>query len=235
MKKLSLLLLAFFLLAALVACTPKNANPPVTEEPPTNGENPKVEEPKQEEPKQEEPKQEEPSEEYMLKEFFLRDGAVAKFIGEGNEYAGCTCTTQWLNDRYVNVYSDNGGTVVLQTYRIDEDKIVLIHREAEVYEPVNPTEEELEAMPVLSTYLQLPLETGATFDGWTVVDTKATLETPLQTFTNVIVIEKIDEEGTLNRSYFAKAFGEIKSEYILKVGDEEHTITSTIAEITYTK
>lgn len=173
------------------------------------------------------------NEQIDLKDFFMKDGTVAKYKGEGNEYAQLTITTQWLNERYVNVYTDTTGTVMLHTYRIDEDKIVVLQAVPESYEIVTPSDDELKQMEPKYTYLQLPLEKGATFEDWTVTDIAATLETPLQTFHNVIVIEKQGEEGSINRDYFAIGYGFIKSEYIYKDGYD--IISSTIEEIESTK
>lgn len=169
-----------------------------------------------------------------LSDFFMKDGTTAKYAGEGNEFAQLTIKTQWLNDRYVNTYTSS-GTSVLTTYRIDEDKIVVLQSIPETYDIVTPTEAELSSMEPISTYLQLPFEIGATFDGWTIIDTTATLDTPLQTFTNVIVIEEQNEEGSINRNYFAKGYGFIKSEFIMKDGDQLYTVSSTIAEIEESK
>lgn len=163
-----------------------------------------------------------------LKDFFMKDGTIVKYKGEGNEFAQMKVKTQWLYDRYVNLYIDNGGTVMLITYRIDEDKIVILQKVPEAYEMVTPSEEELNQMAPLYTHLHLPLEKGATFGAWTVTDTTATLETPLQTFQDVIVLENQFEDGSMVRESFAKGYGLIKSEYIMKDG---YTVSSTIAEI----
>lgn len=175
--------------------------------------------------------QEQPSEsKWDLRHFFLEDGQVATFIGEGNEYASLKMTTQWLNDRFVNVYTDNGGTVMLRTYRIDDDRIVLVQEKPEAYEMETPTEEELLQMPVISTYLQFPLEKGVTFEDWTVIEVGATLETPLQTFNDVYVLEQKSGDWT-NRNYYVERYGLIRTEHISIIGEEEYVVTSTIASI----
>jgi hypothetical protein len=63
----------------------------------------------------------------------------------------------------------------------------------------------------LYTYLQLPLETGALFEDWKVIDNDAVLSTPLRTFNNVIMVLGKIEDGTRVRFYFAKRYGEVKS------------------------
>lgn len=168
------------------------------------------------------------TEQIDLKDFFMKDGTIAKYKGEGNEFAQLLVKTQWLYDRYVNLYVDNGGTVVLTTYRIEKDKIDILQRIPEAYEEITPSEEELNLLAPLYTHLHLPLDKGATFGDWTVTDTTATLETPLQTFNDVIVLENQLEDGSKVRESFAKGYGLIKTEYIMQNG---YTISSTLAQI----
>ncbi len=170
-------------------------------------------------------------EEAALSSFFLKNGQTASFRGEGNEYATYTTRTVWHNNKHVTVYEDNGGTVVARTFRIEDDRIVVVREEAESYEDYTPTVSELQALEPLYTYLQLPLENGASFDGWTVIDDSAVLSTPLRTFNHVIVIEKMNEHGDVSRKYFVKGYGEVKDEYEMAADGETIVITSEIEQI----
>ncbi|MEK3889217.1 hypothetical protein [Bacillus sp. FSL K6-3431] len=174
---------------------------------------------------------EEVKKEIALSTFFMKDEAEAEFRGEGNEFAQFTAKTQWLNDHFVNVYENNGGTVMLRTFRIDKDKIVVVREEGESYDDYSPSDSELKQLEPIYTYLHLPLNKGSKFDGWTVIDNKATLDTPLQEFSDVIVIEREGDDGSITRKYFAKDYGEIKREIIMKEGTEEFTVTSTIEKV----
>lgn len=226
MKKLHFLL--FIILSGLLvtACGQDNANPtPKKEENEST-----VDEEKEIDEKPSVKEEEKAPDGYSLAGFFMKDGAEVEFKGEGNEFAQFTAKTQWLNDRFVNVYEDNGGTVMLRTFRIDKDKIVVVQEEGESYTEYNPSASELEQLKPQYTYLQLPLKKGEQFDGWTVIDHNAKLDTPLQAFKNVFVIEK-ENEGGINRKYFAEGYGEIKREFIMKEGDEEFIVTSTIEKI----
>ena len=230
MKRMPLIFILFSILL-IAACGSEKAKPA-----PEKGQNEVVEnEPNEEEQVDEgvvEPTDKEDEEAKVnLADFLMKDGAEAEFKGEGNEFAQYTAKTQWLNDQFVNVYEDNGGTIMLRTFRIDKNKIVVVQEEGEAYDAYMPSEEELKQMEPLYTYLQLPLDKGEKFGGWTVTESAATLETPLQKFTDVIVIEKKEESGGLNRKYFAQGFGEIKREFIMKEGDEEFVVTSTIEKV----
>ncbi|MGB3261806.1 hypothetical protein [Paenisporosarcina sp.] len=166
-----------------------------------------------------------------LKSFFMRDGAVATYLGEGNEYASYHARTQWHNDDTVSIYEDNGGTTVIRTYRITDDSIDLIKEQGEFYEQFNPTNEDLKSLPTLSTFLQLPLEKGTTFDEWTLVDVEQTLETPYETYNNVIVVEKTDDSGAIQRKYLVEGFGEVKREFLMKENDAEFIVTSILVTV----
>lgn len=163
--------------------------------------------------------------------FFMKDNSVAKYLGEGNEYATYTARTQWHNDHTVSIFEDNGGTILLRTYRITDEAIELINEQGEFYGEFNPTNEELDAMPAISTFLQLPIEKGREFDGWKIIAVNLTLETPLQKFEEVIQIQKIDETGSIQNRYIVENFGEIKREFIMNEEDIKFSVTSTIESI----
>lgn len=166
-----------------------------------------------------------------LNQFFLTDDSTAQFLGDGNEYASYSLKTQWLNENYVATYEDNGGTVMQRIYRISTDKISLLAENGEAYDAQMPSVEELDAMPEIGIYLSTPLEVGTEFNDWIITSTSETVETPLQIFTDVIVMEKKEEQGNVNRKYFAKEFGEIKREFIMNEEEQEIIISSTIEKV----
>ncbi|WP_313890776.1 hypothetical protein [Psychrobacillus sp.] len=166
-----------------------------------------------------------------LRQFFMADQASANFIGEGNEYASYTLKTVHLSDNYVVTYENNGGTVLQRIYKITDEKVSILAENEEAYDEKTPTLEELNTMQEKKIYLVAPLTVGSEFGGWKVTSTTETIKTNVQTFTDVIVIEKIDEQNTIVRKYFAKDFGEIKREFIMNIEGEETIISSTIDQI----
>ena len=168
-------------------------------------------------------------EETDLMQYFLKDNSTVKFKGEGNEYATYTIKTHHLFDNYVATYEDNGGTVMRRYYKISPTEITLIDEQGEAYEEGNPTLEELESMEAISVYLKTPLEVGTEFDGWKITSTTTTVESEVQTFENVLAMEKIDEQGNLMRKYFAKGFGEIQRDY-LSTNEEQPFVVSSLIE-----
>ncbi|MGX2958506.1 hypothetical protein JNUCC23_04375 [Peribacillus sp. JNUCC 23] len=171
------------------------------------------------------------TEQSILSDFFMKDGAIAEYLGIGNEYAQYNSRTQWLNDHYVNVYEDNGGTVMLRTFRIEENKVVVVKEISEAYDDYLPTENELDQLNPLYTYLQLPLKTGSEFDGWKVIEDSLILSTPYKQFENVIVIEINNEDHSVTRKYFVAGLGEVKREFTMQEGKEKTTITSVLEKI----
>ncbi|MFJ7972470.1 hypothetical protein [Psychrobacillus sp. NPDC096389] len=166
-----------------------------------------------------------------LSDYFMPNGSIAKFKGEGNEYATYTLTTKHLYDNYVLTYEDNGGTVVERIYYIQADKVSLIAQNGEAYDAKEPSLAELESMQEIEVYLATPLEEGREFNGWKIISTNESLKTDVQPFDDVILIEKTDEQGAITRKYFAKDFGEIKREFIMQEGDEAFTVTSTLENV----
>lgn len=213
-------LTSIFCLLLLCACSEDSLN---------NEANPPIK-PQDEEEKIERDVSKEESEEQTvdLANYFMDDQAVAKYKGEGNEYASYTARTQWHNRNTVSIYEDNGGTIVLRTYRISEDSIDMIQEQGEFYDTFEPSDKELEEMPIISTFLKLPLKKGTSFDGWVIASVNESLTTPLKTFNAVIKLEKTDDSGAIQRKYITKQFGEVKREYIMQDGENEFIVTSTI-------
>lgn len=166
-----------------------------------------------------------------LSYFFMPDNSVAHFRGEGNEYASYSLTTLYPHENYVTTYEDNDGTVMQRIYHIQDDKISIIAENGEAYEPTTHSLAELQAMQEIEVYFASPIEVGATFNRWKITSTTETLKTDLQTFDDVIVIEKTNEDHSITRKYFAKNFGEIKREFIMQEGDEQFIVTSVLESI----
>lgn len=163
--------------------------------------------------------------------FFMQDGVTAVYLGEGNEYASYQARTQWHNDHTVSIFEDNGGTTLLRTYRISNESIDLIQEQGEFYDEFNPTDEELQALPKLATFLKLPVEPGESIDEWKVISINETIDTPFQVFEQVIVLEKSDDTGAIQRRYLVEKYGEIKREFIMNEEDIEFVVTSTLESV----
>lgn len=166
-------------------------------------------------------------------DYFLEDGSTARFEGYGNEFAEFTLRTDYMEANHVATYEENGGTVVLRVYRLHDDRIELVKQEGEFYDEYTASFEELEALDVISTYLEFPIEEGQEIGDATVVETGTSLETPYQNFDGVFMLESFEgEDGAVNRNYFVEGYGEVKREFRGNVDDpDEMAVTSTLASI----
>lgn len=165
-------------------------------------------------------------------DYFLEDGSIARFEGYGNEFAEFTLKIDYMEANHVATYEDNGGTVVLKVFRLHDDRIELVKQEGEFYDDYTASFEELEALEVISTYLEFPIEEGQEIGDATVVETGTSLETPYQNFDDVFVLESMTEDGSINRNYFVEGYGEVKREFRANADDsDEMAITSTLASI----
>ncbi|SIR09621.1 S-layer homology domain-containing protein [Domibacillus enclensis] len=166
------------------------------------------------------------TEEVDWTDYFLANGQTASFLGEGNEFASYTTHTVWHDSRHVTVYEDNSGTVMARTFRLEDHQVVVIREEGEQYEDFEPAPGELDALAPLHIYLKEPLEEGASFEGWTIIDDEAILISPLRAFNQVIVLERM-ENGAVIRSYFAERYGEVKRELLM----DDFMVTSEIESV----
>ncbi|WP_052455850.1 hypothetical protein [Bhargavaea cecembensis] len=160
---------------------------------------------------------------------FPPEGAELHFKGEGNEFAELDISVRLSDGEYVVLDEDNGGVTLRKAYRISEDKIEqVLGKPLEEDEPL-PSKEELVAMEPMNTYLALPAEKGAEFEGWTVLGNDETVETPFRTFDGAILIEEKTADFT-NRSWIVPGFGEVKRESVMEEEGEEPFIVTSILE-----
>lgn len=167
-----------------------------------------------------------------FKKYFLADGAKASFLGEGMEFAAYTLETHWLNDKYVATYKNDGATKSQQIYRVNADNIELVVDDSFELEPETPTIGWLDKTEAMEVVLQAPLEKDQKFSEWQVIATDQTVETPLQTFTKVIEVQRKGKDFTEQR-FFAEGFGQIKSVYTMEIegSHEPYIIISSIEKV----
>lgn len=162
---------------------------------------------------------------------------IASFIGDGDEFANFQERTTSLSKEYVATIISNSSVNTLKIYRILDDRIEIIVDEKvdKKIEDIDhyeyPNVANLKDLPPLEIYLSGPIEVGTTFGEWTIVEKGITLQTPYQSFENVIVTEaKIDD--LIHRKYFAYHYGVVKTESILETETNEYfIISSTIEDI----
>ena len=168
-----------------------------------------------------------PSQKELLRKYFKKDGDVAYFKGSGNEYASFTETTTWINDDYVQILVDNGGSITQNIYRItDADIRLVLTRNAED-EVVKPTLAELNSMETINTLLEAPFSDNWIFDDRTMF-TNVPFKTPYEEF-NTILVESKTEEIKISK-YYAEGYGLVGEVYTFEDGTKIESYLTSINE-----
>ena len=154
-----------------------------------------------------------------LKAYFpLHSGIEYSYAGEGIEYASFKRKVIYVEDKYLQLTDNNGGTVVVKIYKYDDNEIREVYTEGEFYKEDNiiPDIKNKNEGPVI---LQSPLKVGHSWENKKekreIVATNEKVQVPAGTFYQVVKIKILyfDSEN-ISYNYFAPNIGLIKSEYI---------------------
>jgi hypothetical protein len=164
-----------------------------------------------------------------LLDFFPNKPLEKQFLGIGNEYAQYNERFYEKVGDYVPAIIDNGGTRLLRIYKVTEKEISIVYEQAEFYEETIPSIDSLEPSFQSKPLLSLPLKVGKNIDGWEIVKINDTITVPFAKFNDVVVLEKTNEDGSINRQYWAKEYGKVKDEYTLE--EDNGNIYNVISEL----
>jgi hypothetical protein len=167
--------------------------------------------------------------EETLLDFFPTQPVEKQFEGLGNEFAQYTETFFEPPGSIYPSIIDNGGTRILRLYKVTKEEISIVYEQPEFYEETPPPASSLEAEFVNNPILKLPLEVGNTFGEWTIVQVNESLTVPYGSFKEVVIIEKTDETGGIQRQYWVEKHGKIKDEYLLE--DENGSVFKVTSEL----
>jgi hypothetical protein len=148
-----------------------------------------------------------------LLEFFPNKPIEKQFKGIGNEFAQYTESFYEKDGDYYPAIVDNGGTRILRIYSVTDKAISIVYEQPEFYEETIPSISSLEAAFQSKLLLTLPLEVGKTMGDWKLVSLSDTVTVPFGTFSDVMVLEKKNEDGSINRQYWVEEYGKVKDEY----------------------
>ncbi|AOV07707.1 hypothetical protein [Sporosarcina ureilytica] len=232
MKRTTKTLFISFLVCILVACSAKEAPKDNGEVDKKTSSNQQINKEKEvdvnKEDKTDKPNQNK-DDEVQLINYFLPNGSKAHYKGEGNEFAEFTIEVHTIGNNYIIVDENNGGVELRKVYRIEENKIVLLAEDPIDVDKSLPDEETLNQLKVKEIYLQKPLVIGTQFDGWSIIETDATVETPLQTFDNALVLEMAGS-GFTNFKYLVPGYGEVLRKSIMESDEAEDFIVTSALE-----
>jgi hypothetical protein len=164
-----------------------------------------------------------------LMDYFPNKPIEKQFQGIGNEFAQYTETFYENVDDYYPAIVDNGGTRVLRIYRVTDKEISIVYEQPEFYDEAIPSLSSLEAEFQDKPLLTIPLEVGRTIGDWKLVSNSETVTVPFGTFSDVIVLEKMNDDGSFNRQYWVEEYGKVKDEYSQK--DENGNLFEVLSEL----
>ena len=127
-----------------------------------------------------------------LQLFFKEDQTRAVFREEGNTDISYTEETYWLSENYVKTLVEKDHNTWNNIYRITESTVEIVY---EGVAELDATVTELEQMPAKGIFLSLPLEVGISFEGWLITDVDLEIETPFETFNQIMVLTKENGGG----------------------------------------
>ncbi len=166
------------------------------------------------------PESEESQKNLILKAYFpLHQGMEYSYAGEGNEFAPFTRKIMFVEDNYLQLTDNNGGTVVVKIYKYNDKEITEVFSEGEFYEDENLIPDVRNNEDKAEIILKAPLEVGKSWssnDGdREIVAVDQKVKVPAGTFHQVIKIKiTYTDSNNTGYEYYAPNIGLIKSEYL---------------------
>ena len=164
-----------------------------------------------------------------LQLFFKEDQTRAIFREEGNTDISYIEETYWLSESYVKTLVEKDHKTWNSIYRITENTVEIIY---EGVAELDATVAELEKMPAKGIFLSLPLEVGTSFEGWLITDVDLKIETPFETFDQIMVLTK-ENGGEEIRRFFAPGFGLVKETSTVEKEELSIETTSLLHHLEY--
>lgn len=152
--------------------------------------------------------------------FPAQPGMTYQYAGEGNEYATFTRTVKYVDKPYAQVYDDNGGTVSVTVYELQNEQIIKVFSQGEFNEDKNILGEIGADKVHEDIILKSPIQAGTTWESaeWKreIVDPDVTVTVPAGTFYHVVKVKATStqkDNTTLNYEYYAENVGLVQREY----------------------
>ncbi|MHC0035470.1 hypothetical protein [Pseudoneobacillus sp. C159] len=167
-----------------------------------------------------------------LLDYFPTSQLEKSFLGKGNEFAQYTETFYENTDNYYPSIVNNGGTRILRVYKVTEDEITIVYEQPEYYEETIPSISSLEPNFISKPLLATPIKFSKKVGDWKVISLSETVTVPYGEYANVILLEMLNEDGSINRQYWAPKLGKIKDEFIQNGEDgTTYEVTSELQSV----
>ncbi len=138
-------------------------------------------------------------------------GYAAKFEGTGNEYAPFSRTYDFIDDDYIQMRSNNGGTTVAEIVEVTEDAATIVYSQPESYAYAKVDLEDV-SMDDQTPYVVLagPIELGHSWDSGRGTTREITgINVQMSTMHGLYdTIEVTEDTGNfINKEYYAADIG----------------------------
>lgn len=160
-------------------------------------------------------------EEKLIAYFPVLEGMHYEYRGEGIEYAAFIRDIKYVDEPFVQIHDNNGGTIVATIYKVEEARISIISQQEEFYSDHNLLSKLDKDVREKEIILKPPLQEATSWESNNkrkeIIKTGMTLEVPAGKFYDVIKVASkslhIENEIT-NYYYYAKNIGLVKEESI---------------------
>ena len=141
-----------------------------------------------------------------------------QFAGEGNEYASFIRKIIHVEDNFLQLTDNNGGTIVTSVYELDGKELRKVYSQEEFYSEENLIPEAKKNKGTGVVIIKAPLREGNSWENdgekREIVAVNQTVELPAGTFHGVLKIKiNYRESGATAYEYYAPNLGLIKKEY----------------------
>lgn len=148
-----------------------------------------------------------------------------KYMGEGNEYAQFESYVDYVNGDVIQIRELNGGSVSVHTYRLEEEAVVSVYSQGEVYFRHDFTG----MQGVGDAVMKEPVEVGTT---WTLSDGSVrsitaidkAIAVPAGNYNAMEITTTSNTSAT--KDYYAKGIGLVKTEF--SIPGDPNVISSSL-------
>lgn len=164
---------------------------------------------------------------HLVKAYFPQQNQIKYFKGTGNEFAEEKEIIFELQGSYLPTIVSNGGTSMLKIYKLTDKGIYLVYQQPEYYENYVP-----EVITLQDSFTEIPILTepvaeGRVINGWKIISKDKNLLLPIGSIKKAIVLEQVNQDGSITRQYWAPKFGLVKKEFYMKDNSGAETLITS--------
>lgn len=169
------------------------------------------------------------SKESMVEDYFpFEEKLYRKYRGEGNEFADYMSYIDFVKDDLIQERRINGGTTSVYVFKINKGELLQVYSQGEMYKKEDCTGR----TNMKYVLLKEPIKVGTSWKNTedritTITGVDKLIKTPLGEY-SCVEVSDLGEDNVF-RTYYAKGFGLVKTEY--KGTKESFIVTQEIEEV----